>query len=219
MEYVPVDIAANATIVTAWLTATKFLGIKPTLQIYNLTSSEKSRITYGRLLELTLKAVVKMPFEKVFRYPCASATTNRFEHKLKTILFTTLPFSVYDFLMCFSGSKHFSLRHFHQRETKMFNVLKHMMMERFEFSSIRFQAVQGYLNDVDKRTFNVCTDDIDWKVYINDIVGGARKYLLKQPDESVLKAKQSLKRLQVTEIAFKILLSLTFLFIFMRIVY
>lgn len=203
MEYIPVDIAANAIIVIGWLTEAQYNDVKPTLSIFNLTSSEKSQMNYGRLLDLTMTAAVEFPFEKVFRYPKASATVNSFEYKMKSLLLEYLPFSIYDIL---TRGKGMNLRKLHQRQSTMFSVLKPIMMERFVFDSNRFQALRNFMNEADRKSFNISTDDIDWNFYIKDVVLGARRYLLKQKDDTLRDSRINLKAMMQIEKGFKIII-------------
>lgn len=212
MEYIPVDIATNAIIVIGWLTEAQFNIEKPKLSIFNLTNSDKSQITYGRLLDLTIPTAKLFPFEKVLRTPKASATVNKFEYKMKTFLFEYIPFSIYDMAMKLAGCKGMNLRSLYQRQATMFGVLRPIMMQRFVFGSNRFQALRGFMSEADKSNFNVSTDNIDWNFYIKDVVLGARRYLLKQPDETLPKSRRNLKSIKKFEELFKIILAAVFIF-------
>lgn len=212
MEYIPVDIATNAIIVIGWLTEAQFNVEKPKLSIFNLTSSDKSQMTYGRLLDLTMATAKLFPFEKLLRYPKASATVNKFEYKMKTFLLEYIPFSIYDVAMKLAGYKGMNLRSLYQRQATMFGVLKPIMMQRFVFDSTRFQTLRGFMSEADKSNFNVSTDNIDWDFYIKDVVLGARRYLLKQPDETLPKSRRNLKAIKKFEKLCKIILAVVFIF-------
>lgn len=51
------------------------------------------------------------------------------------------------------------------------------------------------LSDVDRRIFYFDVREIDWRAYIRNYVLGARKYILKEPDDSVAAGQVVLARL------------------------
>ena len=74
-DIIPVDIPVNLMIAVAWQTATK----KNTkeIKIYNSTTGQINRLTWGMVEKFSIESLRKNPLENIFLVPNGSFTTSK----------------------------------------------------------------------------------------------------------------------------------------------
>lgn len=75
------------------------------VRVYNLTCSDKKKMTWGEVINSGKRICYEYPFEAGVWYPNGTITTNKLEHLLKIVLFHWLPAYLIDFLMLIMGQK------------------------------------------------------------------------------------------------------------------
>lgn len=75
------------------------------IPVYNLTCSDKKKMTWGEVINQGKKLSYEYPFEAGVWYPNGTITTNKLEHLLKVLFFHWLPAYLIDFLMFVMGQK------------------------------------------------------------------------------------------------------------------
>ena len=97
-EVIPVDFAINGLITIPYVEA---LRREPPQEIpvYNLTCSDKKKMTWGEVITHGKTITYEYPFEAGVWYPNGMITTNKLEHFFKIVFFHWLPAYLIDFLM------------------------------------------------------------------------------------------------------------------------
>lgn len=103
-EVIPVDIAINGLIATAWKENRKFTITKD-IPVYNITCPETKRTSWGEVLNEGKRIVYEYPFEAGVWYPDGDITTSKITHLINVTLFHWLPAYLIDFLMLIFGQK------------------------------------------------------------------------------------------------------------------
>lgn len=78
-DIIPVDIPVNLMIVSAWITSVKYEQENSRdIRIYNCTTGQLNRLTWGMLERYSNEALMKNPLENIFIPPNPRFTTNRY---------------------------------------------------------------------------------------------------------------------------------------------
>lgn len=73
--------------------------------VYNLTCSDKKKMTWGEVILVGKQISYEYPFEAGVWYPNGTITTNKVEQLLTSVFFHWLPAYLIDFLMFVMGQK------------------------------------------------------------------------------------------------------------------
>ena len=95
-DIIPVDLTVNLLIAAGWFTATKSSIVradnssnsnstKYPILVYNCTSGQINRFTWGMLEEIGNECVTKNPFENVVLLPNPRFTTSKYELIMNTV--------------------------------------------------------------------------------------------------------------------------------------
>lgn len=79
-DIIPVDITVNLILAAAWSTATKSSLVnnkQPPVMVYNCTSGQINKFTWGMLEEIGNECVLKSPFENVIILPNPRFTSSK----------------------------------------------------------------------------------------------------------------------------------------------
>lgn len=101
---IPVDFAINGLIGIPYVESMATEKAKE-VRVYNLTCSDKKKMTWGEVINSGKRICYEYPFEAGVWYPNGTITTNKLEHLLKIVLFHWLPAYLIDFLMLIMGQK------------------------------------------------------------------------------------------------------------------
>ena len=111
-DIIPVDTVINLMITVAWYTATK----RPNnLMIYNCTSGQVNKITWGEIEQIALPLLIRYPSEQLFRYPGGHFKESRFTNDICCFVDHLIPAYLFDFIMSLMGRKRMYtiFHHFH----------------------------------------------------------------------------------------------------------
>lgn len=103
-QVIPVDYAINGLIGIPYVEA-KRVEKSPEVPVYNLTCSDKQKITWREVMEEGKAASYENPFEAGVWYPNGTITTNPMEHWFKVFFLQWVPAYLIDFLMLVFGQK------------------------------------------------------------------------------------------------------------------
>ena len=103
-EIIPVDLAINGLISIAW-DVVKNDNKKKDILVYNITCSEKWRMTWRHLMIQTLDIVHEYPFEIGVWYPCGGMTLSPLYHYTLVFFTQTIPAYMLDLLLLLLGKK------------------------------------------------------------------------------------------------------------------
>ncbi|XP_069683853.1 putative fatty acyl-CoA reductase CG5065 [Periplaneta americana] len=207
-QVVPVDIAINGLILTAWKLAAEKIARTEEVPVYNISSGDIVRVTWGELVERGRKLILDNPFETTIWYPDGNIRSNWLMHYFCIVLFHYLPAYFIDFLMLLARQKRFMVR-LQNRISVGLEVLQYFTMRQWQFSNEKFLAIEKSLCDDDRKIFYITNVDQDIDKYMTAALLGARVYCMKEPLSSLPRARRILTLLYylhiVTKTAFCIL--------------
>ncbi|CAO1365920.1 unnamed protein product [Diamesa hyperborea] len=207
-EVIPVDFAINSLIGIAYSVAT--MEEKPEkIPVFNIVCDEKSRITWGTVLNEGKRINWDHPFEAGLWYPNGDITMNPVKHYVTTALTQWLPALLIDFLMLIFFQRRFMIRIQKRIFIGLF-VLQYFTTRRWSFSSDNFKAVFNKLTPEEQQIFYMNTVDIDILSYLKNIILGGRVYCLKEPLSTMKKARIQLRFQRALDLGLKAFLMYLF---------
>lgn len=215
-DMIPVDVVVNTMIATSFYTAKKYnkldevsgddrsttseevLNEKQTPLIVHCTSGDTNPITWGQAEREFFPAIRANPSSHVLRYPFGSFKESKI-HDLVTRFFVhILPALLIDLLCCLIGKKR-QLLYIYKRLHSAVEALEHFCTQNYNFKSRNINLVENSLNDFDKHDLYVSIKEMSWINYWHDYVLGTRQFVLKESNDTLPKARESLNRAYYVE--------------------
>lgn len=95
-DLIPVDIPVNLVIAAGWFVGS---GRTKNILVYNCTSGQINKITWGHMESVMKPKIFEHPFEKIVMYPNPNFTTHRTVKVLRTFFEQMLPAYILDFFL------------------------------------------------------------------------------------------------------------------------
>ncbi|XP_017860823.1 PREDICTED: putative fatty acyl-CoA reductase CG5065 [Drosophila arizonae] len=193
---VPVDFCVNSMIAASWdiyerHNAKKFLADIP---VYNFCTPNENQLTWGEFTTKNTKYGLMYPTSKAIWYLCYSNATNKVSHMLSICFLHYLPALFIDFL-CLCIGKEPRLLNTYKKIHKFINVISHFSTRDWDFHIDNVQSLWSRMSSIDKTEFFFDMRQLDWDFYLQQYFRGIRKYLLKDPLETIPKALVKWNRL------------------------
>lgn len=191
-DLIPVDVAINVMIVSAWKVAQD-----QTLRIYNVTSGASNPITWGEVESKGLVSIRKYPFDTVLWYPGGSFKNSALLDKLCRWIFHYLPALLIDSIMTLLRKQPFMLKVV-GKMTKAIESLQYFMLREWQWSSSNLNFLRSQLRQTDchsLETFNFDIRPMNWRDYLDNYVLGTRHYVLKNSPDTLESSRKKMKRL------------------------
>jgi len=97
---------------------------------------------------------------------------------------------------------------------RAFTVLEHFTNKEWYFHNENYLEIYNLLSTDDQERFNSDIRKVDWRHYAKSVYMGTRRYLLKEDDSNIEKAKKRLLFIRVSYFLFQVFLfALLFYFI------
>ncbi|XP_067213848.1 putative fatty acyl-CoA reductase CG5065 [Linepithema humile] len=200
-DYVPVDIACNAILLSTW----NFLYFKEyDKRVYNFTSSTEFKISWAEIIERGRKIMHRVPLNGIVWYPGGSMKKSRFWHNVCVLFFHLIPAYIIDILLFLLGYKPVLCR-VHRRIMKGFEVLEYYGNNQWDFVNNHVLDIRKKINETEKRLYQVHGDDMDIDAYFEDCIRAARIYILNEPPETLPAARRHLRVMYWVDVFAKIL--------------
>ncbi|XP_077284073.1 putative fatty acyl-CoA reductase CG5065 [Arctopsyche grandis] len=187
-DFIPVDFAIKGMIVATW----KYAAIEPTIQpvvpVINCSSANVKGVTYHEIISIGLSYVKEMPLNNILWVPGGGFTRFKTLHIMKTILFHLLPAFLVDIGLKLSGNKPMLWR-LQRRVYVASNALLYYIINEWLFKNDRFLSLRSSLCSQDYKEFNYALEEIDTHEFFKNSVIGARRYLLKESDDTIPQAR------------------------------
>ncbi|XP_039481262.1 putative fatty acyl-CoA reductase CG5065 isoform X1 [Drosophila santomea] len=201
-EVIPVDYAINGLIVIPY-EFNKQAKRPANVPVYNITNADHRKMTMGTVVEMSKRINKQFPFNAGLWYPDPCVTTNQFYHNFNVALFHWLPAYFLDFLMLILGQKRFMLRVQEKISTGL-GVLQFFTLNAWIFRSENYSSLWNKLNEEDKAIFNMNmnTENTE-EEYMVECAKGARKFILKEKEEDLPRARVHMKIQWVVDVVCK----------------
>ncbi|XP_076754542.1 putative fatty acyl-CoA reductase CG5065 isoform X2 [Xylocopa sonorina] len=206
-DYVPVDIAVNAILVSSW----NFIYCKDhDKRVYNLTSSSEFKVSWAEIIARGRKIISeKVPLNGVVWYPGGSMKKSRLMHNICVLLFHMIPAYLIDVLIFLAGHKPVMCR-VQRRIQKGFEVFEFYANNQWDFNNSNMYEVRAKLNSVEYNTYQLHGEDMDIDAYFETCIRAARIYILNELPETLPAARRHLRIMYwvdvITKIVFFVLL-------------
>ncbi|KAG7295434.1 hypothetical protein JYU34_021608 [Plutella xylostella] len=206
-DLLPVDIAIDTMIAVAWDIATHRTS---SVRVYNATTYDNP--TTWRQFELNVRRnVVSEPFDNAFWYPFATTFSNKFMHRLTEWSLQTVPLHAAQYICKFLNlNTPVNLIVVSQKLKAMNSVLEFFSMREWRFHNEHVKQLRARMTAADRDLYNLDCTTIDWDEHFKNFVIGTRRYLLKEKDEDIAKAKKHIKKMYILHTGAKMLLLLFF---------
>ncbi|XP_032590860.1 putative fatty acyl-CoA reductase CG5065 isoform X2 [Drosophila grimshawi] len=204
-EVIPVDYAINGLIVIPY-EFNKQAKRPIDVPVYNITNAEHRKMPMGDVIEMSKRINKQVPLNAGLWYPDACVTTNETYHKFNVAMFHWLPAYLLDFLMLILGQKRFMLR-VQEKISIGLGVLQFFTLNAWTFKSDHYASLWNNLNEQDKAIFNMNMDVKETEEeYMVNCALGARKFILKEKDEDIPKARLHMRIQWVVDVVCKTLI-------------
>ncbi|XP_018318430.1 putative fatty acyl-CoA reductase CG5065 [Agrilus planipennis] len=191
-DLIPVDLVINLMIVAAYSIATQ----KPTREIpvYNCCTGQRKPITWSKFINLALKYTRIYPQSNLVWYPDGCVTQSAFYNNFKRIFLHLIPAYILDSVTWLSGGRPIMLK-VQDKLTKAAACLEFFTLHEWNFDDRNVKALSATLNEKDRNEFNFDVAQIDWESYIESYIIGIRRFIFKDEESTLPKARKQVSRL------------------------
>jgi alcohol-forming fatty acyl-CoA reductase len=191
-DIIPVDIPVNLMVAAAWYTNTS-KNDNSKILVYNCTSGQINKLTWGMLERYGRDSFLNNPFEKLFFVPNPHFTSNILVKYSRTFFEQLVPAYVLDFFLRLVKKKPLFVR-LQQKCKKAVEILEYFTTKQWEFTNDNLFMLMKELNETDTQIFNFDISDINWKTYIEEYCLGTKKFLMKEDMSNINACRRNLKR-------------------------
>ncbi|XP_035741476.1 fatty acyl-CoA reductase wat-like [Vespa mandarinia] len=204
MYLVPGDLTANGIIASAWEIANK-RKFNEDIPIYNYVSNGNP-LTYGRYIEMILTYGELVPSEKAIWCHIFEVTKYRPIYLFYVYFLHLLPALIIDTLS-FCRGKNPRLLRMYNKIHEMSDLLSYFCMNEKKFTNERWNELLRKLTPEDRELFFCDMKDLVWNTYFETYFTGIRKYILKDPIETLPQARIKWRRFYLMHQALKFLIA------------
>ncbi|XP_050315779.1 fatty acyl-CoA reductase 1 [Anthonomus grandis grandis] len=194
-DYLPVDIAVNATLISTWYSNT----LNKDKWIYNLTSSAEYKVTMEEIITIGRNIIeTRIPLNGVAWYPGGSMKRSKIVHLICFFFFHLVPAVLVDILLTILGYKPVLCR-VQKRIWKGFEVFEYYANNQWDFDNVESLKARDQLNPREREIYKCDGDGINYHDYFTDCVHAARLYILKETDDTLPAARRHMKVMWVLD--------------------
>ncbi|KAJ8958415.1 hypothetical protein NQ318_002197 [Aromia moschata] len=181
----------NLMLVAAWREGTTK---SRELQIYNCCTGQRNPIKWKEFIGLSFKYMRKHPFSSVSWYPDGTVTASRTLNTVNRYLLHWLPAYIMDSAVWLTGGKPIMVR-IQDKLDKAATCLQYFTTQEWQFDDENVRTLVTTLSEVDRREFSFDVAKIDWENYIENYILGIRRFIFKEDQASIPKARRHVSRL------------------------
>jgi PREDICTED: similar to ENSANGP00000021191 len=194
-DYVCVDHLANFLLTTPWYITSKVGHSSASeLEVYNLASSRfiSKRVEFYDLLKIGHCIYLQAPSQSAIRpsyLPSKDNSKSRLLVTVEKFIFHTFYAYFLDLILSLLGYKPILVKYV-QKMHKAFDLLHYFANNEWTFSADNTKEVIKAMNITDSSLFNCNLHEYDKaEAVVRSIWMGTRRYILKEPDSTINKAK------------------------------
>ncbi|KAG6454612.1 fatty acyl-CoA reductase wat [Manduca sexta] len=209
-DIVPVDLVVNCLIASARSVhiAYKQSPPPPVPPIFNYVSSVENRITWGDFMEQNVIKVDKYPFSNAVWFISLSLTKSALLNRICIIFLHLVPAALVDGLAICLGKTPKMLK-VYRKVHKFSSILSYFCTTEINFCNRRTRELWDKTSDADRQLFPFSMAEVDWEEYFEEYIVGIRRYLFKESDDTLPRARIKWKRLyylhQIARVIFPLL--------------
>ncbi|XP_047370398.1 fatty acyl-CoA reductase wat-like [Vespa velutina] len=210
VDMVPGDLTANGIIACAWEIANNRKSNED-IPIYNYISKDNA-FTFGRFLEKIHTYAELVPSEKAIWCPIFEITKYRLIYLFYVCFVHLLPALIIDTISLCRGKNPRLLR-MYIKIHEMSDLLSYFCINEKTFTNERWNELLRKLTPEDRELFFCDMKDLVWNTYFETYFTGVRKYILKDPIETVPQARIKRRRFYLMYQGLKLLIACVLLII------
>lgn len=214
IDTVPVDYVCNTIISCGWKTYATREQDKEVL-VYNCISSSDNPLTFDERRIECKKAIQKHPLLTGLYKPFSICTTNETLFRIYSLFLHYLPAFLMDTALRLRGEKP-RLVSTYQKIDKVVETVKVFTNTTFFFDNENMRDLYVHMNSQDHRQYPCDNRTYSWRLYFERIIPGLKKNFFKEDLNNVKKAKQALRKKELTVTS---ILALFFVFIAFQLYY
>lgn len=207
-EIVPADYVISHIIAASWDTAKRkntLLSIEnanpdvpetESIPIYNYVSICQNPITWRKFMYLNEKYGKLVPSEHVLWYYMLFLNKYKFMHDVCVIFLHMIPALICDTILFLSGRKPMLLKAYKKIHT-FSAVISYFSTQQWQFKNDAVIKLWSRMNSADRKIFHFDMDNLNWELYIKQIIPGLRLYLIKDSMDTVKKGKKKYRKLKI----------------------
>jgi fatty acyl-CoA reductase len=174
--------------------------------IFHCTSGDVNPITWGWMETGVFPIIKKYPSQQVLRYPFGTFKSNKYHDFVTRLFVHYLPALIIDLICLVLGRKRMLLSIYYKLHCAV-GALNSFASRNFNFSSKNMGLLQACLTDEsDKKELFMDISSLDYHDYFRDYVLGARRYLLKESDDTLEISRKSFRKAYYIEIGLRALM-------------
>jgi len=204
-EAIPVDAAISGLLTVAKTHGTQLERPKE-IPVYNMTTHESRRVTYGYFFDVANDMKFEIPFSVSLWYPNVEITRFKLWYMISVFLFQWVPAYFVDFLLTIFRQKTFMV-HVQRKIAVGMDVLAFFSMNDWNFKSDRFANLAKAQTKEEYSMFEIDMKNIgDTATYLKNAMYGGRVYCVKDPLTTLPRAKVLLYVQYIVDRLIKLLL-------------
>ncbi|XP_059057689.1 fatty acyl-CoA reductase wat-like [Achroia grisella] len=194
-DLVPVDSAVNCLMVAAANVSAAYKQRSPPQEppIFNYVSSVENKITYGDFMEKNITRVDHYPTSNAVWYVSLTLTKSILMYNIYKFFLHLLPGALFDVLAICVGRKPKMMK-VYKKVHKFSSVLTYFCMREISFCNRNTRELWQKTSDSDKQLFPFSMREISWDEYFEEYLAGIRRYLFKENDDTLPRARLKWKR-------------------------
>lgn len=209
-DIVPVDAVVNCLICAAKSVHSTYVKSRRPIDppIFNYVSSVENRITWGDFMKHNMEMIDRNPFSDAVWYISLRLTRSAILNNLYILFLHLIPALLVDTLAICLGRKPKMLK-VYKKIHKFSSVLSYFTTREISFCNTRTRELWDQTTVEDKELFPFSMAEVNWEEYFESYLAGIRRYLFKESDEMLPRARIKWKRLyylhQIAKIIFLLL--------------
>lgn len=189
-DFVPVDMVINLMLTAAWKTGT----VRPKeILVFNCCTGQRQPIKWHDFIQLCFVYMRKHPFSEVTWYPDGKITDSVIVNKINMWFLHWLPAWIMDTAVWITGGKPIMLK-IQDKLSKAAVCLEYFTTNQWQFEDSNVQRLYSQLSNEDKKEFNFDVSNIKWNEYVENYVLGIRRFMFKEDEKTIPKARKQLNR-------------------------
>ncbi|XP_012221713.1 fatty acyl-CoA reductase wat-like [Linepithema humile] len=207
-DIVPADYVVCNAIAAAWDTAKTKDTLLSTetenskspetkrLSVFNYISSRQNPITWRRFMKLNETYGLQVPTTNVLWYYMLFLNKYLLVHYICVIFLHMIPAAIVDTLFFLTGRKPILWKAY--KKINLFgSILSYFTTQQWQFNNDAVLELWNRMNPTDREIFYFNIEDIDWEIYLKNMIPGMRLYLAHESLDTMDVAKARYRKLKV----------------------
>ncbi|XP_018343278.1 PREDICTED: fatty acyl-CoA reductase 2-like [Trachymyrmex septentrionalis] len=207
-EIVPADYVISHLIVAAWDTAKRkdtLLSIESAnpnvpeterVPIYNYVSICQNPITWKKFMKLNEISGMRVPSKHIIWYYMFFLNKYKFVHDVYVIILHMIPAVIFDTVLFLIGRKPMLLKAY-KKINQFTSTIAYFSTQQWQFNNDAVVKLWSRVTPADRQIFNFNMSNLNWELYLENMMPGLRLYLAKDPMDTLDEGREKFRRLKV----------------------